>query len=1051
MRSCYDNCATLRIAVIAFFIAVSGLLSPEPATAQTLLDMVKTARAAAANGDTDKALSIYLRAANAIESQPKNNANSAYLQNEISILHRLNGAHSNAIAAAGKAVSLGRAAKVPSEQLAIYQYNLALSHFDNADYGTAHRTFSQALESDQATENHALKINILRERGKTLQVLGDATGAIDDFTLALGSLEQTPETTRLRSELLRLLTATHLVAGSVGDARFLVDQLPAEETEAASQVLRARVLIAEGALGQARQLLEDVLGQSDDRLALASAHYNLAEIHFSRGDYPASARSNLKAQSLYTDLFGADHYALNQTTHRQAILLQESGDFASSLDLFTTVQSRTEALFGKSHPTWIATEIERSKTLVKLGQSESALVSLRNLTTRELTARSGLLARSALGLRYFETNQDAEAIRILEPVVADWRTGAYGFADAPPTMTALAELYARRQDWDRAAATVEDVIGLLSARGAVAIDRLSEARRIKAAIHLGRGELALAEDIIRQNLDTAAAQIANLALSSGYGVNYAPRQIRAQVEQAIQLYWSQSGRDTLRPLSDAMFFAMQIMHLNETSAAALGTYVASKGKFAPLLSRRQTIVDQLRVLQSRHLAMLRQGRSNSADDATSLLHRIEALETDLAALDRSLRQQAPEAISYLSPAPVSLADVQSGLGPSEALWLHVALDDASYVAHVTATRAQVFRMDISSSDLAKLVRKIRATLDFRNPAGLPAFDAETAHFLYNNLVHPALTAQPGIKTLYAIPDGAMQQISLAVLVMGRKDGALPENGQDNRALRFLGHEIAIAHLPSPQFLIAQARYSGVDSANGLVGFGDPLLEGDKSGTTRALSGTFDRLSGLAKPEILRSELQRLPLSRKELEAIRTVADNRSVRLFLGADANETQVRTTDYTDTDTLIFATHALVAGDFTDLSEPAIVLTPPTEAHAGDDGLLLASEIVELDLNARLVILSACNTGSSSGRPGATGLSGLARAFWVAGAERMLVSHWEISSRSAAAITPTFFLNLKNAPDISGAEALRRSMVRIFEASNEANFAHPAFWGAFSMIGRG
>ena len=81
--------------------------------------------------------------------------------------------------------------------------------------------------------------------------------------------------------------------------------------------------------------------------------------------------------------------------------------------------------------------------------------------------------------------------------------------------------------------------------------------------------------------------------------------------------------------------------------------------------------------------------------------------------------------------------------------------------------------------------------------------------------------------------------------------------------------------------------------------------------------------------------------------------------------------------------------------LPEPALVLMPPKVGTKADDGLLLASEIAQLKLNADWVVLSACNTAAGEG-PDGEGLSGLAKAFFYAGTRALLVSHWRISSQA-------------------------------------------------------
>ena len=108
-------------------------------------------------------------------------------------------------------------------------------------------------------------------------------------------------------------------------------------------------------------------------------------------------------------------------------------------------------------------------------------------------------------------------------------------------------------------------------------------------------------------------------------------------------------------------------------------------------------------------------------------------------------------------------------------------------------------------------------------------------------------------------------------------------------------------------------------------------------------------------------------------------------------------------------FATHGLLAGESETIlkarAEPALVLTPPpdgvtTAELEEDDGLLTASEVAQLELDADWVVLSACNT--TAGEKGdAEALSGLARAFFYAKARALLVSHWYVNSDAAVKLT--------------------------------------------------
>jgi CHAT domain-containing protein len=148
-------------------------------------------------------------------------------------------------------------------------------------------------------------------------------------------------------------------------------------------------------------------------------------------------------------------------------------------------------------------------------------------------------------------------------------------------------------------------------------------------------------------------------------------------------------------------------------------------------------------------------------------------------------------------------------------------------------------------------------------------------------------------------------------------------------------------------------------------------------------------------------------------------------------------------------FATHGALAGQISHASEPGLVLTPPAEATKDDDGYLSASEVAALKLDADWVILSACNT-AAGGASGAEALSGLARAFFYAGARSLLVSHWAVNSNATVKLITTAVAELKANPGIGRAEALRRSMMAMIQHRQDYE-AHPAFWAPFVLVGEG
>jgi CHAT domain-containing protein len=182
-------------------------------------------------------------------------------------------------------------------------------------------------------------------------------------------------------------------------------------------------------------------------------------------------------------------------------------------------------------------------------------------------------------------------------------------------------------------------------------------------------------------------------------------------------------------------------------------------------------------------------------------------------------------------------------------------------------------------------------------------------------------------------------------------------------------------------------------------------------------------------------------------------------ILLGADATETRLkdlseqgRLADYA---IVHFATHGVLNGQVQGLAEPGLILTPPPKGTSDplalerDDGFLTASEIATLKLDADWVILSACNTAGPQDE-GAEALSGMARAFFYAGARALLVSHWAVGSDAAVKLTTRAFTALKAHPEIGRAEAMRISMRELIEKGDLAE-AHPRMWAPFVVVGEG
>jgi len=171
-------------------------------------------------------------------------------------------------------------------------------------------------------------------------------------------------------------------------------------------------------------------------------------------------------------------------------------------------------------------------------------------------------------------------------------------------------------------------------------------------------------------------------------------------------------------------------------------------------------------------------------------------------------------------------------------------------------------------------------------------------------------------------------------------------------------------------------------------------------------------------------------------------------VILGAEATEKRVRSSDLSRYRVIAFATHGLLPGELKCKGEPALALTPPATATTDEDGLLDAGEVAQLKLDADWVVLSACNTAAPDGKLGGQSLSGLARAFFYAGARSLLVSHWAVATQPTVTLTTTMFDAYAKNAAAGRAAALRAAQLKLM---GEQATSHPSFWAPFVLVGDG
>jgi CHAT domain-containing protein len=367
----------------------------------------------------------------------------------------------------------------------------------------------------------------------------------------------------------------------------------------------------------------------------------------------------------------------------------------------------------------------------------------------------------------------------------------------------------------------------------------------------------------------------------------------------------------------------------------------------------------------------------------------------------------------------------------------------------------------------------------------PPFDLARAYQLYQALLAPFADLTNG-KHLIIVPSGPLTSLPFHVLTTQQPDTALTGMERYRRAA-WLTLQQPVTVVPSVGSLQALRQLGPSQAREPYIAFGNPLLVGDGSWrqserarlarnkqrcapppATRAAEARGIARRGVVLRAVDLAELRAqepLPETANELCAVAGalgVLAREEDTVWLGERATERNLKALSREGKlaryKVVHFATHGVLAGESEAVlkakAEPALILTPRKDGATAteleeDDGLLTASEVAQLNLDADWIVLSACNTAAGD-KGDAEALSGLARAFFYAKARTLLVSHWYVNSNAAVKLTTRAFAELGANPAIGRAEALRRSMAELIQHGSPEE-AHPANWAPFVLVGEG
>lgn len=367
------------------------------------------------------------------------------------------------------------------------------------------------------------------------------------------------------------------------------------------------------------------------------------------------------------------------------------------------------------------------------------------------------------------------------------------------------------------------------------------------------------------------------------------------------------------------------------------------------------------------------------------------------------------------------------------LWLIGKYEIAHYV---------LLRRDQIEPKVSKLLELLRSrerlsdeTIDSYNTR-VDSADSEysaIAQDLSNDLLGQVADKIAG-KRLIISPDGRLGYLPFAAL-------PLPNSAAGESLIT----TNEIVYTPSASmlsFLQTTAKTKRPPPTKDLMVFADPVFASGDERLTGKERGTGILQTNFA---MLRSgdsikDLDRLPESQTEARSIAEILRNSTIAS--GFSANRESVLNTDLANYRVIHFATHGILNEKHPELS--GILLSLFDENGNASEGFIREQDIYGLDLNADLVVLSACNSGVGKEVRG-EGIMSLNSAFLQAGARSVVSSLWKVDDNATEILMRNFYQTMADGGH-SPAQALRAAQL---ELSKDVRYRSPFYWAAFTIHG--
>ncbi len=540
--------------------------------------------------------------------------------------------------------------------------------------------------------------------------------------------------------------------------------------------------------------------------------------------------------------------------------------------------------------------------------------------------------------------------------------------------------------------------------------------RWKALTIAGQAEQALGhDDRARASLLDAVADIESMRDDVAGGDEATQRFLEWRLDPYYALI---DLHVAARRAADALAVAERVRGRVLLDALRFGRVDVTKSLTASERDRERGLVQDVETAKGR----LETAQNTKRGDLDGLTADLASARLAQTAYQAELYAVHPDLKTHRGEVPdVQLADVLPLLPPGQSAALEFAVTaERTYLFVVRRRGAEadvsVFTVRITRQDLENRVQRFRRQVSTRD-LNVRA----DARALYDLLLGPASRAVADCTSFIVLPDGPLW--------------ALPFQALETPARKYLIEQADVSYAPSLAALREMHRLAATRAA-GQARL--PLLAMGSSGAdSRAVT-----LGGLPL----------LPAAESQARAIAAVygPDRATVRVGGDARGDWLQREVNRY---QVIHIAAHGIL-DDVSPMHSYLVLAPSPASAATGvsDDGYLEAADLINMDVQADLVVLSSCDTALGRISDG-EGLVGLSWALFVAGTPSIVVSQWQVAADSTTELMRVFHRTIAGGLKAGGAVSNRAVALRAAALAllKDPQRRHPFYWAPFVLIGDG